>query len=993
FGLYRVYTSYPASQPDEAQALDDICDAPGLAVSSGKAHSDRWFKAMGLSRLASTAKTKIFGPFLNATVFRLMHWFYSGSNLKTQQSLDSLVKDVLLAEDFDVSHLKGFSAAKELRRLDESDESPISGQDGWKRSSVKIRLPAEKHQNMSEDDAPIMEVPNTIKTVFQDRDSTSFHYTPFRLFWKPTPESPPERVITELYNSEAFIEEHERIQKQPPEPGPHYETAIAAIMLWSDSTHLANFGTASMWPIYMFFGNESKYSRAKPSNFSAHHIAYLPSLSSTLQDLYRKIFDGLSASAATITHLRRELMHAIWLLLLDEEFMRAYEHGIVILCSDGITRRIFPRFFTYSADYPEKILLATIRFLAQCPCPRCFIQKRFISGLGTKADYQRRSHTREDTPQRQQRVEISRDWIYVHGRGVKSKAVEDLLKERSEVPTRNAFSERLGKFGFNFHNMFVPDLLHEFELGVWKATFTHLLRILYAAADDCIQELNWRYRRISTFGRSTIRRFSNNASGMKKLAARDFEDLLQCAIPVFEGILPTNSHNNHIMDLLFVLCTWHALAKLRLHTASTLNGLQESTKSLGQLLRDFVRKVCSKYKTKELPREEAARTRRRAAAASKGKAVRKDNGQKGAKKLKLFNLSTFKLHALGYYVPSIIRSGTSESYSTQRGEFEHRRLKRFYARTNKGHVFELQLSKQERRERELRRIGRELEKAKKPAKESITVPFSETGSFSATSPLLHHEMSKTKSLRLNLFQWLHENKGDSALQGFLPKLKDHLLCRLLGLENLGAFTDEQRNTVKIEDDSLFRHKVLRVNYTTYDLRRSQDSINPRTHPDIMTLSYENASTPNSHPFWYARVLGIFHVNVRHTPGGRLSNTERTEAQRIEFLWVRWFRLDTTHVGGWNTRRLHRIGFVPSDSLEDEAFGFIDPAVVLRAVHLIPAFAHGRTSRLLISPSIARFKFPHEDQGDEDTDWRYLYVNMFVDRDMVMRFLGGGVGHK
>lgn len=37
----------------------------------------------------------------------------------------------------------------------------------------------------------------------------------------------------------------------------------------------------------------------------------------------------------------------------------------------------------------------------------------------------------------------------------------------------------------------------------------------------------FRYRQIPTFGHDTIRKFSNNASGMKKLAARDFEDLLQ----------------------------------------------------------------------------------------------------------------------------------------------------------------------------------------------------------------------------------------------------------------------------------------------------------------------------------------------------------------------------------------------------------------------------------------------------------------------------------
>lgn len=29
--------------------------------------------------------------------------------------------------------------------------------------------------------------------------------------------------------------------------------------------------------------------------------------------------------------------------------------------------------------------------------------------------------------------------------------------------------------------MLVVDFMHEFELGVWKALFTHLVRILYAA--------------------------------------------------------------------------------------------------------------------------------------------------------------------------------------------------------------------------------------------------------------------------------------------------------------------------------------------------------------------------------------------------------------------------------------------------------------------------------------------------------------------------------
>ena len=47
-------------------------------------------------------------------------------------------------------------------------------------------------------------------------------------------------------------------------------------------------------------------------------------------------------------------MHNVWRFLLDDEFMHAYQYGMVILCPDGVRRRFYPRIFTYSADYPEK---------------------------------------------------------------------------------------------------------------------------------------------------------------------------------------------------------------------------------------------------------------------------------------------------------------------------------------------------------------------------------------------------------------------------------------------------------------------------------------------------------------------------------------------------------------------------------------------------------------------------------------------------------------
>jgi hypothetical protein len=60
---------------------------------------------------------------------------------------------------------------------------------------------------------------------------------------------------------------------------------------------------------------------------------------------------------------------------------------------------------------------------------------------------------------------------------------------------QNAFSEKLGCLGFNLFIMLVVDLMHEFELGVWKALFVHLIRILSSACagDELVHELDRRY--------------------------------------------------------------------------------------------------------------------------------------------------------------------------------------------------------------------------------------------------------------------------------------------------------------------------------------------------------------------------------------------------------------------------------------------------------------------------------------------------------------------
>jgi hypothetical protein len=78
----------------------------------------------------------------------------------------------------------------------------------------------------------------------------------------------------------------------------------------------------------------------------------LSQLPDTVQDFLQSFDHG--ALDPLLAHLRREVFHEAWRLLLDDEFVHAYEHGIVLHCADGIRRRVYPRIFTYSADYPEK---------------------------------------------------------------------------------------------------------------------------------------------------------------------------------------------------------------------------------------------------------------------------------------------------------------------------------------------------------------------------------------------------------------------------------------------------------------------------------------------------------------------------------------------------------------------------------------------------------------------------------------------------------------
>jgi hypothetical protein len=213
-----------------------------------------------------------------------------------------------------------------------------------------------------------------------------------------------------------------------------------------------------------------------------------------------------------------------------------------------------------------------------------------------------------------------------------------------------------------------------------------------------------------------------------------------------------------------------------------------------------------------------------------------------------------------------------------------------------------------------------------------------------------------------------DDKTLKPYQGFIRNLKDHLLGRLLGREYdgdaYGEFSDEDRRSVRIAGECIYRCKTMRINYTTYDVRRDGDLINPRTYPDIMVKSSETG--PQAEPYWYARVIGIFHCFVSSSH----PEVKEQSLRRMNVLWVRWFGKEPGgYRHGFRNARLPKIGFVPST--DKSAFGFLDPEYTVRGVHLVPAFPEGRTSDLLpVTKSVARVFNP-----EEEDDWVNFYVNM------------------
>jgi Plavaka transposase len=272
FGLFRRYFShqFPSHDPDSEVDLEHL--------SLSERESDH------------PAVTSYI-PYPNKSSFLLGEWYWN-NGVKSQKDLKDLV-NIICGTDFRPADIKSINWGKIDAALSRdadgiNDGEWVDERIGWTTSSITISVPFHRltrtpgTQTFAVTNFHHRSLVSVIREKLADPNSAPhFHYEPYELLWQISDAQDPIRIHGELYTSPAFIDAHEKLQESPGEPGCNLPRVIVALMFWSDSTVLTNFGKAKLWPLYLYFGNESKYRRAKPSHKLCSHVAYFEAVCET----------------------------------------------------------------------------------------------------------------------------------------------------------------------------------------------------------------------------------------------------------------------------------------------------------------------------------------------------------------------------------------------------------------------------------------------------------------------------------------------------------------------------------------------------------------------------------------------------------------------------------------------------------------------------------------------------------------------------------------
>ena len=234
-----------------------------------------------------------FYPYPNRSSFLLGDWFWNGGFQKSQKNFSRLVDIIndprFLPDDVKVANWRRINhlLAGDLGS-DGTEEWEDVDIEGWQETPVTMSVPFHARcQTPGPQNYTVKFHHRSITSVIREKltnpiDARRFVYEPYEIYWDPLRRNGGvQKVHGELFTSSAFLESHRDLQSLSLTCD--LPRVVVALMFSSDVTHLSMFSNAKLWPLYMFFGNESKYRRSKPSCRLCCHVAFFEKVRSTMQ--------------------------------------------------------------------------------------------------------------------------------------------------------------------------------------------------------------------------------------------------------------------------------------------------------------------------------------------------------------------------------------------------------------------------------------------------------------------------------------------------------------------------------------------------------------------------------------------------------------------------------------------------------------------------------------------------------------------------------------
>ena len=274
FGLFRLYNegSVPTSgDPEDHSEIDP------------------------LPTRGQESASNLFYPYPNENSWLIGDWYWNQGAQKSKQNFKKLV-DIITSMNFrseDLYHtswavidhqLGSLGTAHDHSQATSAAADSVEWQEdnGWMQRDITISVPFSRcslHPGPKSYTVSRFYRRSLISIICEALSDPirckSFRFEPYSLRWKHSCRIDDIGVYGELFSSQAFITAHRDLQDMRIDPtGCILPRRIVALMFWSNATQLTAFGEAKLWPLYVYFGNESKYRRCTPSANLCSHAAY-----------------------------------------------------------------------------------------------------------------------------------------------------------------------------------------------------------------------------------------------------------------------------------------------------------------------------------------------------------------------------------------------------------------------------------------------------------------------------------------------------------------------------------------------------------------------------------------------------------------------------------------------------------------------------------------------------------------------------------------------